>query len=91
MVHGAQQREQHLPQALLPGRRAHAAALAGDDREQRPRRAVAHLRPHIHAQPLQPRLCPHGDLLVLLSIDQSICWATRAKLQLAHVSTCTHA
>lgn len=53
MVHGAQQREQHLPEALLPGAVAEAAALACHHREQRPHRAVAHLRPRVSAQSLQ--------------------------------------
>lgn len=91
VVHGAQQREQHLPEALLPGPVAQPRALAGHHSEQRPHAAVAHLRPGIRAQPLHRQ--PHElirilmpDLLFELNTSQQR--GENQKESLAGVLTC---
>lgn len=52
VVDRSQQREEHLPEALLPHAVAEPRSLAGHHREKRPHSTVPHLWPCVSAQPL---------------------------------------
>ena len=59
LVHQLQEREQDLPQRLVPGSLGQPAALADDHREQRAHACVAHFWPRVRAQALQPSRLGH--------------------------------
>jgi hypothetical protein len=79
VVDGAQEREQHLPEALFPGAMAEAAALASHHREQRPDCAVAHLRSCVRAQALHATLCaqPRHHPFSAIACPAHLCYMTR--------------